>query len=502
MIEDSIFESLLELDSIRALAVGKRLDGEPFDAMLPDSVTHLAERAGSSRVPRQARQVHGDDIDLDGSLDACDAFLVRAGESALVRHADCFPVVVADPVAGLAVVAHCGWKGVALELAAKSVRQLLSLGSRISDLSAAVGPGIGPASFEVGPDVLQRFPSRFHAATSWGTPSVDLPSCLRAQLESSGVRPERVVVSGTDTFRAPEWHSFRRERDLSGRNATLCIVSHRRGEFPPIQPRRTSMKRILTAAIAGLAIQAPVHALVGIGVSGGINTTAIDAAHQTVSGGDLPAYFAGTGASTPSLTLHREEMSSTIQVGVKAWLELPLLPVEFQVSSNLLWGNYHASLKYEDGTQVIDIPVDIKSPIAGFGEEKGATPYVGLVTDATLRYPLLKFPPALNTVKLYVGAGVTHAMASRVIDKDDIKETFKSASGEFKPSEPEKAKGVIEDELFQSTFGGHLVAGAQVKIPILPFALFVDGKWYLNTAVSEAASNYPFSVSAGIGFAL
>jgi len=64
------------------------------------------------------------------------------------------------------------------------------------------------------------------------------------------------------------------------------------------------------------------------------------------------------------------------------------------------------------------------------------------------------------------------------------------------------AKGVIEDELFQSTFGGHLVAGAQVKIPILPFALFVDGKWYLNTAVSEAASNYPFSVSAGIGFAL
>lgn len=260
------------------------------------------------------------------------------------------------------------------------------------------------------------------------------------------------------------------------------------------------MKRILTAAIAGLAIQAPVHALVGVGVSGGINTTAIDAAHQTVSGGDLPAYFAGTGA--PSLTLHREEMSSTIQVGVKAWLELPLLPVEFQVSSNLLWGNYHASLKYEDGTQVIDIPVDIKSPIAGFGEEKGATPYVGLVTDATLRYPLLKFPPVLNTVKLYVGAGVTHAMASRVIDKDDIKETFKSASGNFDPADPKKAKGVIEDELFQSTFGGHLVAGAQVKIPILPFALFVDGKWYLNTAVSEAASNYPFSVSAGIGFAL
>lgn len=259
------------------------------------------------------------------------------------------------------------------------------------------------------------------------------------------------------------------------------------------------MKRFLLATLATLAAQSPVHALVGIGVSGGINTTSIDAAHQTISGADVPKYFGG---STPSLTLHREKMSSTIQVGVKAWLEIPLLPIEFQVSSNVLWGNYKAHMTYSDGTSTTDIPVDVASPIAGFGEEKGATPYVGLVTDATIRYPLLKFPPALNTLKLYVGAGVTHAMASRVIDKDDVKETFKSASGSFDPAKPENAKGVIEDELFQSTFGGHLVAGLQVKIPVLPFAIFVDGKWYLNTAVSDAASNYPLSVSAGLGFAL
>lgn len=220
----SILESLLELDSIRATAAGKRFDGMPFDASLPDSVAALAGWAGSRGGLRQARQVHGDAIDLDGSLEACDAFLVRSGEAALVRHADCFPVVVADPVARLAVVAHCGWKGVALELASKSVQLLLSLGSRPSDLSAAVGPGIGPQSFEVGSEVLARFPIEFHATTSWNTPSVDLPSVLRRQLEENGVRPERVRISGTDTFTATDWHSFRRERDLSGRNATLCIV--------------------------------------------------------------------------------------------------------------------------------------------------------------------------------------------------------------------------------------------------------------------------------------
>ncbi len=224
MSHHSVFEPLLELDSIRAVAVGKTLEGAPFDASTPDSVATLSRWSGSGGVLRQARQVHGDDIDLDGTLDACDAFLVRPGEAALVRHADCFPVVVADPVARLAVVAHCGWKGVQLELASKSVRQLLSLGSGSADLFAAVGPGIGPASFEVGPDVLVRFPSAFHATTSWNAPSVDLAACLRRQLEESGVRPERIRISTTDTFATPDWHSFRRERDLSGRNATLCIV--------------------------------------------------------------------------------------------------------------------------------------------------------------------------------------------------------------------------------------------------------------------------------------
>lgn len=263
------------------------------------------------------------------------------------------------------------------------------------------------------------------------------------------------------------------------------------------------MKRILTAAIAGLAIQAPVHALIGIGVSGGINTTSIDAAHQTIGTDDMPDYF---GNNTPSLTLHREKMSSMYQLGVKAWLEIPLLPIEIEAASNLGWGNYKAGLTYKDATHPdgVSIPVDVPSPLVGFGEEKDATPYVSLLTDVSLRYPLLKLPPMspIKPLKIYVGAGATHVMATRVIDKKDIEKTFESASGSFDPNAPEKAKSVIEDELFQSTFGGHVLVGAQFKVPILPIALFIDGKWYFHTAVSDAASGYPLVVNAGIGFAL
>jgi hypothetical protein len=269
------------------------------------------------------------------------------------------------------------------------------------------------------------------------------------------------------------------------------------------------MRKFLLAAAATLAIQTPVHALIGIGVSGGLNNTSIDAKTEIVSAGDLPAYFKPAGVTSPSLTLDRAKMAGMYQVGVKAWLELPLLPIEFEAASNLAWGNYKSSMIYRDGINPTGttIPVDVPSPLVGFGEDKGSTPYVNLLTDLTIRYPLIEIPPVLHTLKLYVGAGVTHVLATRVIDKKDIQETFESvASGvKFDPSNQaglESASKVVEDELMQSTIGGHVSVGAQLKVPVLPFAFFVDGKWYFNTATSDAATKYPLVVSGGVGFAL
>lgn len=263
------------------------------------------------------------------------------------------------------------------------------------------------------------------------------------------------------------------------------------------------MKKSLLAAAAVLAMQTPVHALFGIGVSGGLNTNSIDSKTETITAGELPTFFKTTAVPTPSITYSRAEMSSMTQLGVKAWLEIPLLPVEFEAASNLAWGSYKSSMKYVAGTDTTVIPVDIPSPLAGMGEDKGSTPYVNLLTDLTIRYPFLQLPPVLHTLKLYVGAGVTHVLATRVIDKKDIKSTFESAApGSFDPDDPEASTTILKDNILQSTFGGHISVGAQVKIPVLPIALFVDGKWYMNAAVSDAANKYPFTVNAGIGFAL
>jgi len=198
--------------------------GSAFDARREDDLRALADDCCWTGPVRVAEQVHGVRILGPGDEGCGDAFLVGPAEAAAVRIADCWPVVVADPVRARAVVAHCGWRGAAGGLAGASVRRLLEEGSRSADLVACVGPGIRAGSFEVGPEVASAFPETVHATTAWGTRSVDLDAFLRADLVAAGVRPSAVACDRRDTFRDPDLHSHRRDAAHAGRMACLCIV--------------------------------------------------------------------------------------------------------------------------------------------------------------------------------------------------------------------------------------------------------------------------------------
>lgn len=209
---------------IRCVSFGKRLDGVSFDGTDPDKVRQAAASMGWTGPIRTAPQVHGIEIDRDGTSGTCDAFLLGAGSAAVVRHADCLPVVFADDTQNRAVLAHCGWRGVELGLHKICLGALISAGSRLEDIQVAVGPNIGPSSFEVGADVLERFPFKARARTSRGTPSIDLARLVVSDLTELGLPPDACQTSKTDTFTDPHWHSHRRDRESAGRNATICIV--------------------------------------------------------------------------------------------------------------------------------------------------------------------------------------------------------------------------------------------------------------------------------------
>jgi YfiH family protein len=211
--------------TIRVMLCEAFLNGLPWDARKDDDVETARLRLRWPKPLRATVQVHGTRILGPEEQGEADGFLLGAGEAALIRHADCFPVAVLDPRRGAAALLHCGWRGAAGHLAAKGVERLVAAGSRREDLEAVIGPGIGPRDFEVGPEVLERFPESVHSLTSRGTSSVDLIAFLRQELSESGLSPEKISCDSRSTLGDLQLHSYRRAGARAGRMATLCLIA-------------------------------------------------------------------------------------------------------------------------------------------------------------------------------------------------------------------------------------------------------------------------------------
>lgn len=273
------------------------------------------------------------------------------------------------------------------------------------------------------------------------------------------------------------------------------------------------MKRLSLSALAlGLCAAAPSHALFGIGVSYGANTTSVDAESSTLSAGELPSYLSSYAAqnslSAPSLTLTRAKVDGLKQIGAKVWIDIPVLPLTVDASSNIAWGSYASTAKLEDGTPsadddlIVNTGINTGFPVWGIG--KGETPYINLLNDLTVRYTLFSLPPVISLVKVSAGGGVTMAYGTRVVGKDDVKDLFDGAAAEGINKERAEAALAkqLSDNLYTTQWGGHLDLNVTVKPPVIPVAVYVDGKWYLNTATTKAASNFPFAVTAGLAFSI
>jgi polyphenol oxidase len=130
--------------------------------------------------------------------------------------ADCAPVLLADADAGVVGAAHAGWKGALSGVLENTVRSMERLGARASSIRAAVGPCIGPQSYEVGPEFFDRFTAVdpgfvrfFSEAEATGKRRFDLPGFVVGRLHAAGVDAAEWV--GRDTYAEPDaFYSNRR----------------------------------------------------------------------------------------------------------------------------------------------------------------------------------------------------------------------------------------------------------------------------------------------------
>jgi len=180
------------------------------------STVGIVDGAGEVRPVPPAVDGRADgacDIDLLDGDPRLDALVTTTGGRALAAlAADCVPVLLAghdDAGVPRAVGAvHSGRRGVALGVVPRAVAALRALGA--ARVSAVVGPAVCGRCYEV-PEVMRAEVSAVvpetWATTRRGTPSLDLPAGVTAQLRAADVR---TLDLGLCTQETPWLFSHRR----------------------------------------------------------------------------------------------------------------------------------------------------------------------------------------------------------------------------------------------------------------------------------------------------
>lgn len=150
----------------------------------------------------------------------CDGIVTDRPDVVLaVRVADCVPVLLADPEAGVVGAAHAGRPGLAAGIVPATVARMRELGA--TTLTAWIGPHVCGGCYEV-PEAMRDEVGALEpaavATTTWGTPSLDLGAGVRAQLARDGVT---VVDASRCTRESADLYSYRRDGARAGRQVGL-----------------------------------------------------------------------------------------------------------------------------------------------------------------------------------------------------------------------------------------------------------------------------------------
>ncbi|GAA2078237.1 peptidoglycan editing factor PgeF [Streptomyces albiaxialis] len=176
------------------------------------------------------RQVHGRDVavvdapfgedppPVDGVVTA------RRGLALAVLTADCTPVLLADPVAGVTGAAHAGRPGLLAGVVGETVEAMRGLGAEPARIIARTGPAVCGRCYEVPEamrdEVAAAVPEAY-ATTRRGTPAVDMAAGVRAQLARSGVTAWE--QSSVCTLESGDHFSYRRNK-ATGRLASYVWI--------------------------------------------------------------------------------------------------------------------------------------------------------------------------------------------------------------------------------------------------------------------------------------
>ncbi len=142
----------------------------------------------------------------------------RPGIALGILTADCAPVLLADPDAGVVGAAHAGWRGALSGVLEATVEAMEGLGAERRRITAGIGPCIGPESYEVGPEFPGPFLALDPANDRFFRPAAkarhylfDLPGFAAERLRQLGLQ-RTATLFGDTAAEDGRFFSYRRSR--------------------------------------------------------------------------------------------------------------------------------------------------------------------------------------------------------------------------------------------------------------------------------------------------
>jgi polyphenol oxidase len=187
-------------------------------------------------------QVHSPDVVIVGAdwdqtaRPKADALVTRQMSLAIaVSTADCGPVLFADAKEGVIGAAHAGWKGALAGVIESTVAAMQKLGARRTDITAALGPMISQANYEVGAEFVARFIEADENNACFFQPSplrdqalFDLPGYIAARCRAAGIGEfediRRCTYADENLFYSYRRTTHRQESDYGRHLAAIALM--------------------------------------------------------------------------------------------------------------------------------------------------------------------------------------------------------------------------------------------------------------------------------------
>jgi len=245
MLNNIIKSKLLEKFETIITAISPRIpesDYDPFNFNLSFNVDSDKRRVELNRkkffsslgitYPEEVallNQTHSDIIkivDYAGHQGVGDAMITLRTRIALtISIADCTPILVYDAKNKIIAAVHSGWRGTYKKILPKTLRTLKSeFGTQSHSLFVFIGPSICPEHYEVKEDVASKFPEKYLKKFN-GKIYLNVSGINYSYLLNDGIPPENIEYSNVCTYESPYLHSFRRDKENSGRSFAIIMIN-------------------------------------------------------------------------------------------------------------------------------------------------------------------------------------------------------------------------------------------------------------------------------------